>query len=134
MKWWEHLEQYGNEIKALLDGSTDQVRSKALDMHDGWTPEGSYSQGTVIQHQGNLYKCLIAHDAQPTWTPDVSPSLWARIMYREGIRIIPEIITATEAFARDEVGWWGDALYRSLIDGNVYTPEQYPAGWEAVVR
>ena len=41
-------------------------------------------------------------------------------------------ITADTAFAKDECGWWGDVLYKSLIDANVYTPEAYPDGWEAV--
>ena len=35
-----------------------------------------------------------------------------------------------EAFSKDELGWWGDVVYRSAMDANVYTPEQYPAGWE----
>lgn len=63
--------------------------------------------------------------------PDNAPSLWEDISYREGIRIIPETITAGTAFALDECGWWGDTLYKSIIPANVYTPEQYPAGWEA---
>lgn len=62
--------------------------------------------------------------------PDNAPTLWEDIAYREGWRIIPATITAGAAFALDECGWWGDALYKSLIAANVYTPEQYPAGWE----
>ena len=41
-------------------------------------------------------------------------------------------ITAGTAFAKDECGWWGETLYKSLIDANVYTPDQYAAGWEVV--
>lgn len=63
-------------------------------------------------------------------TPDAAPALWEDIAYRKGVRIIPATITAASAFRKDEQGWWGDALYRSLIDANVYTPDQYPAGWE----
>lgn len=65
-------------------------------------------------------------------TPDNAPALWEDIAYKEGYRIIPDTITATLAFSRDEIGWWKDAKYKSLLDGNVYTPEQYPAGWEMV--
>jgi hypothetical protein len=36
------------------------------------------------------------------------------------------------AFSKDECGWWNDKLYKSLIDANVYTPEQYEAGWEEI--
>ena len=55
---------------------------------------------------------------------------------RDGIRVIPDVITAGLAFSYDEHGWWGDVLMRSILPGektNVYTPEQYPAGWEKVV-
>lgn len=65
-------------------------------------------------------------------TPDNAPTLWEDIAYREGYRIIPATITAGTAFAKDECGWWGETLYRSLIAANVYTPEAYPAGWEVV--
>ena len=44
--------------------------------------------------------------------------------------MIPETITVTSMFNKDEYGWWKDQLYKSLIDANVYTPEQYAAGWE----
>lgn len=64
--------------------------------------------------------------------PDHAPNLWEDIAYRQGIRIIPEVITAEKPFAKDEQGWWGDELYRSKINANVYTPVQYPDGWELV--
>lgn len=64
--------------------------------------------------------------------PDNAPALWSDIKYRDGIRIIPEVITAAEMFAKGEQGWWGEDLYESLIDANVYTPVQYPNGWKLV--
>ena len=41
-------------------------------------------------------------------------------------------ITATLAFTEGELGWWGDTLYRSKVNGNVYTPETYAGNWEMV--
>lgn len=64
--------------------------------------------------------------------PDNAPTLWEDIAYRDGFRVIPEVITATLAFSEGECGWWGDKLYRSLVNGNVYTPAVYPANWELV--
>ena len=61
--------------------------------------------------------------------PDNAPTLWEDIAYKDGIRIIPETITAGLAFSKDELGWWNDILYVSLIDSNVWTPDAYPAGW-----
>lgn len=42
-------------------------------------------------------------------------------------------MTKTLASVRDELGWWGDVLYKSILpSANVWTPEQYPDGWEEV--
>lgn len=43
-------------------------------------------------------------------------------------------IVEQAASSLDECGWWGDTLYRSKLAANVYTPEQYSAGWEAVTE
>ena len=51
-------------------------------------------------------------------------------MYKDGVRVIPDVISAAEAFALDELGWWDGAIYKSKIPANVYTPAQYPDGWE----
>ncbi|MBQ3201464.1 MAG: hypothetical protein IJB22_06035, partial [Clostridia bacterium] len=56
---------------------------------------------------------------------------WEDIDYRDGIRIIPAVITAGTAFQKNELGWWKDALYISIYEGaNVWTPEEYPQAWE----
>ena len=128
------FEAIHNQIMTILNNASDQVRSEAVDMHDHWWVNVEYKVGDVLQFGGKLYRCNLDHTSQETWKPDVSPSLWTQIMYRDGIRIIPEVITATQAFAKDEIGWWGDAMYRSLIDANVHTPEQYPAGWRLFDR
>ena len=80
--------------------------------------------------------CTITRAAVDLWdtaenTPDAAPTLWEDIDYRDGYRVIPSVITAGTAFAMDELGWWGDKLYKSKLAANVYTPEQYPAGWAA---
>ena len=64
--------------------------------------------------------------------PDNAPTLWSDIPYKDGYRIIPDIITVSTAFALEECGWWGDVLYRSRVAANVYTPAQYPDNWERV--
>lgn len=64
--------------------------------------------------------------------PDNAPTLWEDIEYKDGYRIIPEVITVTKMFGENEIGWWKDELYKSKVNGNVYTPEQYPPNWEKI--
>lgn len=124
------FEAIHSQIITVLNSVSDQIRSEAIKIHDFWRVNVEYGIGDVCQFSGKLYRCNLDHTSQETWKPDVSPSLWTQIMYRDGIRIIPDMIESTQSFALDEIGWWGDDLYKSLIDANVYTPEQYSDAWE----
>jgi hypothetical protein len=112
----------------------DATASRAVDFH----PEMQYN-GSLIPTKTRInWKGKMKRAAVDLWdieqnNPDNAPTLWEDIAYRDGFRIIPEVITATLAFSEDECGWWGDVLYRSLMDGNVHTPEQYAGGWEVVM-
>lgn len=86
--------------------------------------------GTRINWNGRVKKAAVDLWDTEANNPDNAPTLWEEINYRDGYRIIPPVITVTTAFAKDECGWWGDKLYKSLVDNNVYTPEQYSANWE----
>ena len=86
--------------------------------------------GTRINWNGQLKRAAVDLWDTEQNNPDNAPALWENINYREGYRIIPDQLTSGTAFSKDEIGWWGDTLYRSLIDANVWTPDQYAAGWE----
>ena len=84
-----------------------------------------------ICHNGEVKKAAVDLWDTTDNTPNAAPTLWEDIDYRDGYRVIPAVITAGTAFGLGELGWWGDKLYKSKLAANVYTPEQYPAGWEA---
>lgn len=86
--------------------------------------------GTRINWKGQLKRAAVDLWDTEQNNPDNAPALWEDINYRDGYRVIPETITVGLAFSMGEIGWWEDKLYKSLISANVYTPDQYPAGWE----
>ena len=88
------------------------------------------SAGTRINWGGTVKRAAVDLWDTAENTPDAAPTLWEDIDYRFGYRVIPVTITATAAFALGELGWWGGNVYKALLAANVYTPEQYPAGWE----
>ena len=90
--------------------------------------------GTRINWNGTLKRAAVDLWDTPENNPDNAPTLWADIQYRNGYRIIPDTITVTTAFAEGEYGWWGDVLYKSKVNSNVYTPEQYSPNWEVVTE
>ena len=92
------------------------------------------SAGTRINFEGVLYKAAVTLWDTEENNPHFAPSLWEKINYHEGVRVIPEVITVTTAFAKDELGYWeaDGKTYKSLINANVYTPAAYPQGWEEI--
>lgn len=111
----------------------DKTASIAPEIFGQLKQDGSLVEhGTRINWNGVLKKAAVDLWDTKENNPDNAPTLWADIEYRGGYRIIPDTITVTTAFAKDECGWWNDALYRSLKDANVYTPGVRPQDWEKV--
>ena len=111
----------------------DKTASEAAMLFGGMKYDNELIRaGTRINWRGVVKKAAVDLWDIEANNPDNVPELWADIPYREGLRIIPEVITAATAFGLDEVGWWNDEKYRSKLAANVYNPNQYPAGWEKV--
>lgn len=125
------------KLRAIVEQAAvsldDKTASEAATLFPRLKQDNSLiSAGTRINHGGTIKRAAVDLWDTAENAPDVAPALWEDIAYREGIRIIPEVITAGTAFAKDELGWWGDVLYRSTMDVNVWTPEGNAAGWEVV--
>lgn len=60
-------------------------------------------------------------------SPENAPTLWDKIEYRDNIRIIPQVFTATLAYMKDELGYYEEHIYQSLMDGNVFPVTQTDA-------
>lgn len=123
------------KLRAIIETAAasldDKTASTAPTLFPRLKQDGSLIKaGTRINHNGSIKRAAVDLWDTADNSPDNAPTLWEDILYRDGYRIIPDVITAGTAFALDELGWWGDKLYKSLLSANVYTPEQYPNGWE----
>lgn len=111
----------------------DKTASEAPSLFPKMKRDGSLIKaGTRINHNGTVKKAAVDLWDTAENNPDNATTLWEDILYRDGYRIIPDVITVTTAFQKGEYGWFGDKLYESLIEGNVYTPDQYGDGWKEV--
>jgi hypothetical protein len=111
----------------------DKLASEAPTLYPRLKENGSLIlAGTRINWNGTVKRA--ASDLWDTSenNPDNAPTLWSDLDYKNGYRVIPEVIDVTRAFAKGECGWWNDILYESLADANVYNPEQYSANWKVV--
>ena len=129
----EQTYAFVDALKRMREILNDQQASTVVAVYQTLKEKGALVlNGTRINWNGTLKRAAVDLWDTVENNPDNAPALWEDIMYREGYRIIPEVITVGTAFALGEYGWWGDKLYKSLIDANVYTPATYPAGWEEI--
>jgi hypothetical protein len=109
----------------------DATASRAVEFHPEMKYDGSLIPAkTRINWKGTLKRSTVDIWDTEQNNPDDAPTLWEDIAYRDGFRIIPEVITATLAFSEGEYGWWEDKLYRSRVNGNAYNPSVVPDNWE----
>lgn len=128
---YKEADEFIASFLAMRDGATDSLASLAIHVYPELNNDGELIKaGTRIKWNGELKRASVDLWDAAENNPDNAPSLWEDIDYKEGYRIIPEVITVGLAFALDECGWWNGVLYKSKIASNTYTPDQYPAGWE----
>lgn len=78
-----------------------------------------------------LYRVVQAHTSQAGWEPDRTPALFAALgLDDDGYPVWSQPTGAHDAYNTGDIVNYNGTLYRSVIDGNVYSPVAYPAGWE----
>ena len=108
----------------------------------------AYQVGDKVSYNGHIYECILANNV---WAPDVYPPGW-KLLDEEVVEPDPEPGTGTDpeepsedeypAFVQptgahdaykkgDKVSYNGKN-YESLINGNAYAPDVYPAGWKEI--
>lgn len=130
MRNLNHLHTVIAAGRALVD---DKTASVAPELYGKMKHNGALIKaGTRINWGGTLKRAAVDLWDTEASNPDNAPVLWQDIAYKKGIRIIPNTITVTEAFAKGERGWWGDVLHESLYADNVWTPDGWPDGWKVI--
>ena len=130
MNYIEQARKLRPIVEQAASSLDDQTASTAASLFPRLKEDGSLvSAGARINWNGTIKKAAVDLWDTAENNPDNAPSLWQDIEYKDGYRIIPDTLTVTTAFAKDESGWWKAELYRSLAEVNVYTPAAYPQNW-----
>lgn len=131
------LVELARKLRPLIEKAAaaldDQEASNGVDLFQKLKNNGALIKGgTRINWRGHLKRAAADLWDTETNDPDHAPTLWEDIPYINGVRIIPEVITATMAFKMDELGWWEGHVYRSKRNGNTFPPSVTPEWWELV--
>lgn len=119
-----------------LDDSGYPLWAQPSGAHD------AYNTGDVVNYNGKLYQSTMDGNV---WSPEVYPAGWTEY---GGGAVEPEPEPEPEE-PEDYPAWvqptgghdayntgdrvsYNGKVYESLIDGNVWSPDAYPAGWQEV--
>ncbi len=111
---------------------TDEDALQAVELFPQWVTGHAYVVDERLQYNGVLYRVVQAHTSQADWTPDITPAMFVVVSLDEW----PEFVQPTgahDAYKKGDKVTFEGKHYISLIDGNVYSPAAYPAGWQEQV-
>lgn len=122
---------------------TDTEALEAVALFPLWAVGTKYevkSEGGVlikprIVYNDKLYRVEQTHTSQADWTPDITPALYTEVAPSGVIPVWKQPTGAQDAYSKgDKVHYptADDPVYESLIDANVWSPNDYPQGWKVV--
>lgn len=130
------FEQFRKVVQLFAASLSDEQAMEVATIYDPWLVGKTYSAGEFVTYGQNgvgdpqLYKVVQVHTSQADWTPDATPALYIPIgLDDDGYPVWSQPTGAHDAYNKGDIVDYNDTLYESLIDGNVYSPETYPAGW-----
>lgn len=125
----EEAKAYRRKIELAAESQDDAQALESIELFPKWEAGLSVAVGERYQHLGKLYRVVQAHTTQADWEPQDTPALWTEVSVVEW----PEWKQPTgaqDAYNTGDKVTFEGAHYVSLIDGNIWSPTAYPAGWE----
>lgn len=125
-------------IEQLSVNLDDEQAVEAVELFPAWKAGVEYKTDERVRYSDVLYKVLQNHTSQADWTPDTAVSLYVRVLIPD-----PEVIPVWEQPSAGNAYMTGDKVYyptaeddvyQSTIDNNVWSPADYPQGWQKLLQ
>lgn len=129
------LSEAKTEYQAVLASASDEVALLMPEVYPVWSGSGvQYKTGDRVTYYGILFKVLQNHTSQEDWTPIDAPSLFVKVLTSDNEILDWEQPSADNAYMKGDKVRYNGKVYESLIDNNVWRPDEYPAGWKEVTE
>lgn len=134
-------EQFRYALQLFAQSLTDEKAMEVATVFPVYEVGKSYKADEMFTYGTNevgdpqLYRVVSDHTSQADWTPNSTPALYTPIgLTDEGYPIWSKPTGGHDAYNIGDIVDYNGKLYKSLIDGNVYSPDEYPAGWEVYTK
>lgn len=123
-----------NQLAQETPGTDDKTLAiSCAALFREWKP-GAYKAGDIRTKDGVPYECMTGHDStvNADWTVDVR-TLWKPYHSRKAEWALPFIhpTGAHDCYQSGEYCIYNGQVYRSKVDNNAYSPDEYAGNWEA---
>ena len=130
-------EQLRRALQMFAQTLTDEEAMEIATVYPAYVVDKAYKADEMFAYGENavgdpqLYRVVQEHTSQEDWTPDATPALYTPIgLNDEGYPVWAQPTGGHDAYNKGDIVDYNGTLYTSLIDGNTYSPDAYPAGWE----
>lgn len=127
------------ELRALIEEAaaflSDEQALRGVVLYPAYQIGKAYAVGDRFNYEGVLYKVTQAHTSQVDWVPGNTPALYVEVTPDGVIGVWKRPTGAHDAYNQGDKVYYPEKpgnIYRCLFNGNVYSPDEYPAGWELV--
>lgn len=134
-------EQLRKALQMFAAMLTDEQAMEVATIYPVWETGRAYAVDDIVSYGTNsvgdpqLYRVVQAHTSQADWTPDSVPALYDAFGLDDtGYPVWSQPTGAHDAYNAGDIVSYNGTLYRSLIDGNAWSPDAYPAGWELYIE
>jgi len=103
----------------------------------GWVTNEPVEKGDTRTFEGKTYQCIQPHTTQVDYTPTATLGvLWKEVPAQDEYAVFVHPTGAHDVYMAGDVVWYptlNSTLYRSKIDNNSWSPDEYANGWEIYV-
>lgn len=123
-----------SDYQTALMSISDEAALKMPDYFPTWDGNGhQYAAGDRVMYGDVLYKVLQTHTSQSDWAPNSAPSLFAKVLTSVAGEPLPwQQPDSTNPYMTGDRVTYNGKVYESLIDNNVWRPDEYPEGWKEI--
>lgn len=129
--------QLRRAVQLFASSLGEETALEIPSVYPAWEPGRSYAAGEYLTYGVNgvgdpqLYKAAQAHTSQADWHPDTLPALYTPIgLTDDGYPAWSPPTGAHDAYNTGDIVDYQGTLYRCTMNGNVWSPDAYPQGWE----
>ncbi len=144
------VEQLKKEIKTAFEtlvlskDLSKEQKENILNQYKPYQIGKNYEENEKFTYKDKVYEVIQAHTSQTTWLPDSTPALYkeylnVEIQNQDGSKteVVAEFKQPTgahDAYNKGDKVLFKGKIYKSKIDANTFSPEQFADGWEEVTE